>query len=240
MQATKPMDKIKTDIKIGQQIFENVPSIVRPNWAGLVLSRFDNYLEKVPKEIQELYDIIENNNKWKLAHKQFTKIRMLNLANTDKVFEQYLRLAEKIAKITYNESGESAPFDSDSGFSIPMFALNYSDTIDDENLYQEVKSTILIFQRNKGFKKSITATTDLITYKKIDDILWFDWDPIGVNDIAPRDEYQSYVPEIFRMKKNGADRMEIGKKLLDIETNTIEMPGTLEGCLIIADKILAT
>jgi len=236
----KKMDKIKTDIKIGQQIFENVPNMVRPNWAGLVLSRFDKYLKKVPNEIRELFEIIENKEKWKLAHGQFTKIRMLNLANTDKDFEQYLKLAEKVAKVTYNESGESAPFDFDSGFDIPMLALNYSDVKDDENLYQEVKSTILIFQRNKGFKNSITVTTDLIIYKKIDDILWFDWDPIGINDIAPRDEYQSYVPEIFRMKKNGADRIEIGKKLLDLETNTIGMPGTLERCLIIADKIIAS
>lgn len=28
-------------------------------------------------------------------------------------------------------------------------------------------------------------------YKAIDEVLWNDWDPIGVNDIAPRDEYQS-------------------------------------------------
>lgn len=234
------MDKLKSDIKIGKQIFENVPHLVRPNWAGLVLSRFDRYLEKVPLEITELQDIIEEKEKWKLAHSQFSKIRMLNLANTDKDFEIYLRLAEKVAKITYNESNETAPFDSDSGFAIPMLAMNYADKIDDENLNQEVKSTILLFQRNKKLKNSITATQDLIDYQKIDDILWFDWDPIGINDVAPRDEYQSYVPEIFRLKKKGADRMEIGRKLLEIETNTIGMPGTLEGCLIIADKILST
>ncbi|WP_051210010.1 hypothetical protein [Gelidibacter mesophilus] len=232
------MNKIKTDIKIGQRIFENVPEIVRPNWAGLVLSRFDRYLEKIPVEILELYDIIEKKEKWKLAHDQFTKIRMLNLSNADKDFELYLRLAERVAKVTYNSSEQSAPFDANSGFAIPMFALQYCDLIDDEHLHQEVKSTILIFQRNKGFKNSITATTDLIIYKKIDDILWIDRDPIGVNDIAPRDEYQGYVPEIFRLKKNGADRIEIAKKLLDIERNQIGILGTLDECLIIADKII--
>lgn len=34
-------------------------------------------------------------------------------------------------------------------------------------------------------------------YKGVREILWNNWDPIGVNNIAPRDEYQSYVPEIF-------------------------------------------
>ncbi len=183
------MDKIKTDIKIGQQIFENIPSIVRPNWAGLILSRFDNYIVKIPFEIQELYNIIENKEKWKLSHKQFIKIRNLSLINKNKDFELYLRLAEKVAKITYNESGESAPFDYDSGYAIPMIALNYTKVINDENLYQEVNSTINIFQRNKKLRKNMTETSDFIVYKKIDDILWFDWDPIGVNDIAPRDEY---------------------------------------------------
>lgn len=232
------MNEIKTDIKIGQRIFENVPKIVRPNWAGLVLSRFDRYLEKIPVEILELYDIIDEKEKWKLAHDQFTKIRTLNLSNTDKEFELYLNLVEKVAKVTYNSSEQPAPFDADSGFAIPMLALQYCDLIDDEHLHQEVKSTILIFQRNKGFKNSITATTDLIAYKKIDDILWIDWDPIGVNDVAPRDEYQGYVPEIFRLKKNGADRIKIAKKLLDIERNQIGMLGTLDECLIIADKII--
>ena len=32
-------------------------------------------------------------------------------------------------------------------------------------------------------------------YKRIDEILWEDWDPIGVNDVEEaRDEYQSYLP----------------------------------------------
>ncbi len=119
-----------------------------------------------------------------------------------------------------------------------MLALNYSEVLNDENLYQEVKSTILIFKRNKKFKNTITATNDLIVYKKIDDILWFEWDPIGINDSAPRDEYQGYVPEIFRLKKNGADRMKIAQKLLDLESKIIGMPGTMNKCLIIADKIL--
>ena len=84
----------------------------------------------------------------------------------------------------------------------------------------------------------MTETSDFIVYKKIEDILWFDWDPIGVNDIAPRDEYMDYIPMIFQLKKEGADRMEIGEKLFEIEKHTIEMQGTLDNCIMIADKIL--
>ncbi|PID68740.1 MAG: hypothetical protein CR968_00885 [Flavobacteriia bacterium] len=61
MKQTGKTNEIQKNIRIGQQIFENIPSIVRPNWAGLVLSRFDRYLVRVPSEITELYEIIENN-----------------------------------------------------------------------------------------------------------------------------------------------------------------------------------
>ena len=233
------MEKIKTDINVGQQIFDNVPSAVRPDWAGLILKRFDRHIDNLPIEIVGLYEIIEDSKKWKEAHEQFTAIRKLNLKNTNSEFEIYLCLAECIAKITYNASGLPAPFDSDSGFYIPRLALKFADTIADEYLNQEVKATILIFNRNKGIKKSIKSAKDLISFKKIDDILWYDWDPIGINDVAPRDEYSGYVAGIFKLRKEGADRIKIGKRLLDLEINTIGMPGNLEECLIIADKILA-
>ena len=59
--------------------------------------------------------------------------------------------------------------------------------------------------RNKGKWKKL--------YQEIDEILWNDWDPIGVNDIAPRDEYQSYTPIIFSLKRKGVNEEEIAKEL---------------------------
>ena len=74
-------------------------------------------------------------------------------------------------------------------------------------------------------------------YKNIDEILWNDWDPIGVNDIAPRDEYQSYTPTIFELKNKGADTELIAKTLHKIETETMGLFGNFEHCKQIADKI---
>lgn len=35
-------------------------------------------------------------------------------------------------------------------------------------------------------------------YKRIDEILFYKWDPIGISDSdCPRDEYQSYLPRVF-------------------------------------------
>ena len=229
---------IKTKVEIGRQIFENIPDEIKPCWTGLVLSRFDNYLKDIPKPIRELFSIIEDKDKWKNAHKQFAKIREFGLVNQE-YNKEYLRLAELVAKVTYNASGEPAPFDSDSGHYIASFAFKAVEYFADNRLEVEVKSTILLFQRNKKFKKNLTAVKDFLLYKRIDDILWFDWDPIGVKDIAPRDEYQSYVPEIFGLVKAKKDRQAIADRLLKLETENMGMGGTIENCLRIADKILA-
>lgn len=229
---------IKTDLKIGEQIFENIPNEIRPGWGGLVLSRFDHYIKDLPISVSDLYPIIDDKNRWKEAHEQFTKIRTFGLENKNYEPDNYLRLAELVAKVTYNASGQSAPFDSDSGHYIASLALKAVEHFDDNRLEEEVKSAILLFNRNKKFKDNLTAAKDFLLYKKIDDILWFDWDPIGIKDDAPRDEYQGYVPEIFGLVKTKADRQEIANRLHKLETENMGMSGTIENCLTIADKIL--
>jgi len=75
-------------------------------------------------------------------------------------------------------------------------------------------------------------------YKFIDEILWNDWDPIGINDVAPRDEYQGYTPNIFSLKINGANKETIARKLYEIETETIGVMGNIEHCQQVAEKII--
>lgn len=229
---------MKIGVKIGEQIFENLPNDIRPGWAGFVLSRFDNYLKNIPTFVLDLYPIIDNKSRWPEAHEQFTKIRVFGLENKKYEPEIYLRLAELVAKVTFNASGQPAPFDSDSGHYITSLALKATEYFGDNRLEEEVKSAILLFSRNKKFKVNLTATKDFLLYKKIDDILWFDWDPMGVNDTGPRDEYQCYVPEIFGLVMSKAERQEIAKRLFKLETENMGMEGKLEGCLSVADKIL--
>jgi hypothetical protein len=106
--TTKQHD-IKNNIKIGQRIFEDLPNDIRPGWAGLVLSRFDHLMPDIPTSIVELYSIIDDKDRWKAAHEQFTKIRVFGLENKNYKPESYLRLAELVAKVTYNASGQPAP-----------------------------------------------------------------------------------------------------------------------------------
>ena len=73
-------------------------------------------------------------------------------------------------------------------------------------------------------------------YTLVDEILWDDWDPIGVNDIAPRDEYQSYVPKVFSLLIISKTDREIADRLYKIETETIWVLGNHKHCLEIAKK----
>src|SRR5690606_23858065 len=133
-------------------LFENISNDIRPGWAGLILSRFDSYIKNIPTSILELYPIIDNKDRWKEAHGQFNKIRRFLLDNKKYQPEAYLLLAELVAKVTHNASGQPAPFDSDSGYYIPSTALKATEYFDDNRLEEEVKSAILLFSRNKKFQ----------------------------------------------------------------------------------------
>lgn len=75
-------------------------------------------------------------------------------------------------------------------------------------------------------------------YKRIDDILWFDWDPIGINDSAPRDEYESYTPPIYSLKVQGASLETITDKLYSFEVKGMGIFGGRERCERVAKKII--
>ena len=79
---------------------------------------------------------------------------------------------------------------------------------------------------------------NLRLYQEIDAILWNDWDPIGINHVAPRDEYEYYTPIIFKIKLKGAEEEEIAAKLHEIETEVIGVDGNIDHCREVAQKIL--
>lgn len=78
----------------------------------------------------------------------------------------------------------------------------------------------------------------LEVYKRIDEILWTDWDPIGVTGIEQaRDEYYGYLPEVFRMLLEGATSSEIAAYLQQVTTQTMGLSSTLEDHVAVAEKI---
>ena len=65
---------------------------------------------------------------------------------------------------------------------------------------------------------------ELELYKRCDEVLHYIWDPIGVAG-APgaRDEYESYLPEVFKLLHAGAGGDEIADYLVRIETERMDM-----------------
>ncbi len=76
-------------------------------------------------------------------------------------------------------------------------------------------------------------------YDLIDEILWHDWDPIGVNDFEEaRDEYSGYTLSIFNLKISGANKSKISKYLFSLEKVNMGLFGNIVNCEIVAEKIV--
>ncbi len=56
--------------------------------------------------------------------------------------------------------------------------------------------------------------------------------------MAPRNEYQSYVPQVFDLATKNATAEQIAHKLYYIETETIGVIGSYEACRRIAETIM--
>ena len=84
------------------------------------------------------------------------------------------------------------------------------------------------------------VSQEQILYKQIDEILWNDWDPVGINDCEQaRDEYYGYLPHLWRFKLQGSDPETIAQYLLNIETEHMGLNGDIDNCRKVAKKIFS-
>jgi len=74
-------------------------------------------------------------------------------------------------------------------------------------------------------------------FNKIEHILYSDWNPTGDPGVA-KNEYESYVPVIMKLKKEGASAETIARTLHLIESEKMGMKGSLEHCRKVAHKIM--
>jgi hypothetical protein len=81
------------------------------------------------------------------------------------------------------------------------------------------------------------TSEQLEIFKAIDDILYNDWDPIGINNIAPSYEYRKYTTVIFDLMIDGSDNETIAKMLYEFETSILGFVGSIYHCRKIAEKI---
>ena len=76
-------------------------------------------------------------------------------------------------------------------------------------------------------------------YKRIDEVLFYKWDPIGISDGDwARDEYQSYLPQVFKMALENNKPEAIANYLTIITTENMGLSETKEHDIKIAKLIL--
>ncbi len=78
-------------------------------------------------------------------------------------------------------------------------------------------------------------------YRQTDEILHYMWDPIGVAGIAQaRDEYHSYLPQVFQLVLKNESKEKIAKYFVDIEMNRMGLSPNMGAALEIAEILLDT
>ena len=76
-------------------------------------------------------------------------------------------------------------------------------------------------------------------YKRIDEILFYKWDPIGISDSDwARDEYQSYLPRVFNMAMEYKSPEKIAEYLTEVTTESMGLSAAKEHDLTIAKLIM--
>jgi hypothetical protein len=82
-------------------------------------------------------------------------------------------------------------------------------------------------------------TDQLQLYKGIDEILWKDWDPIGVSSYGLRDEYHRYLPRVSKLALEDATLQKIAEYLHNVVSERMGMSSRVSEHLPIAEKIRA-
>ena len=83
------------------------------------------------------------------------------------------------------------------------------------------------------------SPADLELYQRTDEVLHYVWDPIGVaNAPMARDEYHGYLPQVFRLLKEGALAEEIAIYLESIATERMGFNANLQQAKEVAELLL--
>ena len=120
---------------VGELLYERLPVRHRPTWAANILDLCCGLLSSVPPAVENVLMIAWDDARWPEAHNAFQAVRQLTLAaernrSGSPLYNGLLYLAENTAKVTYNASGEPAPFDHHAGWRI---AANLRDIVDHQS-----------------------------------------------------------------------------------------------------------
>jgi len=235
------LKRIVNDFSKGRRIFENIPEMVRPCWGGLILKQFTTEVSSVPV-VEELIQLIAEKEKWNQAYEQFSEIRRFRLEHPQYRPEIYLPLAEKVAKITYNATNPSGPFDHNSGWFIPGLALQTCFALHNKCSPQFTEITaswIMMFEYLPELREHVQSPDDFQVFLRIDDLLMFsDWEPVIVNYVTATHEYRNYALKILQLCKSGTSVNMLAEYLYDTVPTEKKHKKDMRRYRAIAEEIL--
>jgi hypothetical protein len=77
-----------------------------------------------------------------------------------------------------------------------------------------------------------------LLFEFIEDLLSYEWDPLGLSGFGPQDEYQTYVPQIFSLTMGNAPAEGIADRLRSLEAETLGVAGDSQKCKRLARLIV--
>jgi len=83
------------------------------------------------------------------------------------------------------------------------------------------------------------SDTELQLYRRVDEVLYYVWDPIGVAySPAARDEYQGYLPKVFAMLQEEMDASPVAAYLDNVATESMGLDANPEHSKRVAELLL--
>lgn len=142
---------------VGRQIFEALPVAARVPWAGRVLRACAGAIhEPVPPEVDEVLALTASPSRWRDGHTAFGGVRLRTLdaarGTLSPQLAALLHVAELVAKVTYNASGEPAPFDADSGWRLGPAAMALSDCLAEPDCEVAIWTALTVAPARKALR----------------------------------------------------------------------------------------
>jgi len=89
--------------------------------------------------------------------------------------------------------------------------------------------------------KKLKSKKEQELFRRCDEIIHYIWDPVGSKDIPlARDEYYGYLPQIFTLLKNGADKVKISDHLSNLENTSFGMNPNSDRNKEVAELLIET
>jgi len=133
----------------GRLLYEGFTRPQRVAWATRLLDLVLRQGEPPPAEVERVARLADEPDRWREGHDAFQDVRRLTLeaerapaSPRSRGYTETLLLAENVAKVIYNASGEPAPFDFHCGWLLPAHLLVLKDELEAPDFADEAEQCL--------------------------------------------------------------------------------------------------